>query len=125
MYIRFTVNYINKQSGINQGILGAAFKLSKEGRIPSSLKKAFDLHLTWFQKSLLTPNIFEDSKSLSGVCWFKNSQIEIINKVRELVPVLETCGLAVSEIRSETPGTVIYEDSQQVVAVPEAILKTL
>ncbi|WP_434000546.1 hypothetical protein [Endozoicomonas sp.] len=64
MYTRFTVNYINKQSGINQGILGAAFKLSKEGRIPSSLKEAFDLHLTWFQKSLLTPNIFEDSKSL-------------------------------------------------------------
>ncbi|KEQ14062.1 hypothetical protein [Endozoicomonas numazuensis] len=80
------------------------------------------MNLSWFQKSLLTPNIFEDSKNLLGVCWFKNAQVEIINKVRELVPVLETCGLEVSEMRSDSPGTVIYEDSQQVVAVPQAAL---
>ncbi|WP_161787481.1 hypothetical protein [Endozoicomonas numazuensis] len=45
MYTRFTVNYINKQSGIDQGIFGAAFKLSKEDRLPSSLKETFNLNL--------------------------------------------------------------------------------
>ncbi|WP_062269677.1 hypothetical protein [Endozoicomonas arenosclerae] len=118
MYTRFTVNYINKQSGMSQGILGAAFKLKKDGRVPPPLKDSFELSLSWFQTAFLTPDIFDQTSCREGICWFKDTQTDLINKVRELIPTIERCGLKVSEQKSRDPGKVIYEDDHQVVAIP-------
>ncbi|CAM3503283.1 hypothetical protein [Parendozoicomonas haliclonae] len=119
MYTRFTVNYKNKNSGVDQGVLGAAFKLKKDDEIPIEFKKSFDDCLNWFQKHLITPVIFELGENKNSVYWFKNTAIEAIKKVRVIIPILQACGLEVCENNSDKPGKIIYEDNQQVVAIPK------
>ncbi|MEJ2765942.1 hypothetical protein VV869_18470 [Photobacterium sp. MCCC 1A19761] len=119
MYKRFVVDHVNRQSGVNQGILGAAYRLSREEKLNGSAKLELDSHLEWLEDAFVTPEIFDKPENLKGVCWFKNSQVEIIDCVRTIVPLVEECGLAVTELTSASPGNIIYEDEFQIVAIPE------
>ena len=118
MFVRFVVDHLNKQSGINQGILGVAFRIGREAKLQGLDQMMLNDHLDWLQSAFTTPDIFDQPENLKGICWFKQTQSEIISRVKTIVPLVEKCGLQVTELRSDAPGTVIYEDEFQVVAIP-------
>jgi len=118
MFRRFVVGHVNKQSGVRQGILGVAYRIAREGQLEGDCKVALDLHLTWLMEAFAIPDIFDKPESLKGVCWFKGTAVEIIEHVLAIIPYLEKCGFTVTELTSALPGTVIYEDEHQIVAIP-------
>ncbi len=118
MFKRFVVEHINKQSGVHQGILGLAFRLSREGQLEGTCKVDLDAHLEWLMSSFPIPDIFDKPENLKGVCWFRNTAVEIIDHVVAIIPHVEKCGFVVTELRTDLPGLVIYEDDFQVVAIP-------
>ncbi|MBL4831066.1 MAG: hypothetical protein JKY55_14420 [Aliivibrio sp.] len=118
MFKRFVVGHINKQSGVNQGILGVAYRLSREEKLKGSNKIDLDNHLAWLMDSFTIPDIFDKPESLKGVCWFKDTAVDIIDHVIAIVPHVEACGFVVTELSSNLPGLIIYEDDSQIVAIP-------
>ncbi|MCP4326281.1 MAG: hypothetical protein GY787_31485 [Alteromonadales bacterium] len=118
MYTRFTINKRNKQSGVSQGILGAAFKLQKSGQLDAETHTNLTIVLDWLQENFITPDIFDKPENLKGVCWFKDTQVEIIDKVESIVPIMESNSFNIKVEQNSTPGEIIYEDIYQVVAIP-------
>lgn len=118
MYTRFTIDQKSNKSGSRQGILGAAFRLQKSGRLVGASLEQLTNILDWLQDSFITPDIFDKPENLKGVCWFKDQQVEIIEKVKSLIPIMENNHLAIRIENSISPGKIIYEDIYQVVAIP-------
>ena len=118
MFRRFVVGHINKQSGVQQGVLGVAYRVSREEKLKGSCKVALDQHLAWLMDAFAIPDIFDQPENLKGVCWFKGTALEIIEHVLAIIPYLEKCGFTVTELTSALPGAVIYEDEYQIVAIP-------
>jgi hypothetical protein len=118
MYTRFTIDKLNNQSGVDQGILGAAFKLQNSGNLDADAHAELRIVLDWLQKNVTTPDIFDMPRNLKGVCWFKDSQIEVIAKVSSIFPIMRSNGFDIRETRSSNPGEIIYEDIDQIVAIP-------
>jgi hypothetical protein len=81
--------------------------------------------LSWFKANLAVPDRFNSSKSkgyyrrrTAGISWLKPTAAEHIAKIHALVAVLENNGHKVSQITTERPGYVVFEDDHQVVAEP-------
>lgn len=49
---------------------------------------------------------------------FKASAVEHISRMRELVALLERKTIFVTELRTERPGYIVYENEHQVAAMP-------
>ena len=52
------------------------------------------------------------------MCWFKRSALRPIEYAWDVVHVLRETGRAVEMVRTAQPGTILYEDGFQVVAMP-------
>ena len=50
----------------------------------------------------------------------RGSALEHIAHLRRLVTLVEAAGIEVDELRTNRPGYVVYQDDQQVVALPFA-----
>lgn len=124
MFKRFVVGHINKQSGVNQGILGVAYRISREKQAEGTCIADLDTHLEWLMSSFPIPDVFDNPESLKGVCWFKDTAVEIIAHVVAIIPYVEKCGFIVTELTSDVPGLVIYEDDFQIVAIPDEHQRT-
>jgi hypothetical protein len=81
--------------------------------------------LSWFEDNLAVPQRFNSSKSkgyyrrrAAGISWLKPTATEHIAKMRALVAVLQNNGYQVSQIITERPGYLVFEDDHQVVAEP-------
>lgn len=118
MFKRFVVGHINKQSGVNQGILGVAYRISRERQAEGTSIVDLDTHLEWLMSSFPIPDVFDNPESVKGVCWFKDTAVEIIAHVVAIIPYVEQSGFIVTELTSDLPGLVIYEDDFQIVAIP-------
>ena len=103
---------------MQQGVLGVAYRVSREGQLEGGCKVELDHHLEWLMDAFTIPDIFDQPESLKGVCWFKGAAVEIIEHVLAIIPYVEKCGFTVTELTSALPGAVIYEDEHQVVAIP-------
>jgi hypothetical protein len=52
------------------------------------------------------------------VSWLKPAAAEHIAKMRELTVILEENGYRVSQVTTDAPGYLVFEDDHQVVAEP-------
>jgi len=118
MFRRFVVGHINKQSGVQQGVLGVAYRINREEQLEGDCKVALEHHLEWLMNAFPIPDIFDKPENLTGVCWFKDTAVDIIEHVLAIIPYVEKCGFTVTQLTSMLPGTVIYEDDEQIVAIP-------
>ena len=130
-FVRFVVSRVHPDSATPEGVLGAAYDLSRDPDVSESDRSALLAHLEWFEKHLLTPTRFNRSSSkghyrraTKGISWFRDSSTEHISRTRELVPLLEAQGYSVTLIHEERVGYLVYEDSVQVVAEPFAETRT-
>jgi hypothetical protein len=76
----------------------------------------------WLNRHLAIPpkDVFSGGRAL---CWFKVDAYPCIDKVRDLALLLERRGQRVWQIYSRNPGLITYADENQVVAVPESVLR--
>ena len=76
----------------------------------------------WLNRHLAIPpkDVFSGGRAL---CWFKVDAYPCIDNVRDLALLLERRGQRVWQIYSRNPGLITYADENQVVAVPESVLR--
>ena len=53
-----------------------------------------------------------------SLSWFKDSSKEHINRIHELIEILERYDIVVERITSKNPGYIVYDDEFQISAIP-------
>jgi hypothetical protein len=125
MLLRFVLPSVHPDTGVEEGVFSAAHDLCRGNLISASDRQSLEVLLSWFDANLATPQRFNSSKSkgyyrrkTAGVSWLKPAAIGHIAKMRALVTILEKNGYQISQITTERPGYVVFEDDHQVVAEP-------
>jgi hypothetical protein len=125
MLLRFVLPRSHPDTGVEEGIFGVAHELREGSLISVSDRQLLEGLLAWFGANLATPQRFNTSKSkgyyrrkTGGISWLKPTATEHIARMRALVAMLEKYGYQVSQITTNRPGYVVFEDDHQVVAEP-------
>ena len=117
-YIRFVVDWKDEDSGVEQGIFQAAYRAQEWGNVTGTDAEEIEILREWFSENLKKPNSFGRSRFNLGICWFKPCANEHINRIWQMIRILERNGVYVKKIRTDKPGYVVYEDEWQLVAEP-------
>jgi hypothetical protein len=122
MYIRFVVSERDEDSGRERGVFSALYALDASGELASYERDWFHEAEAWFNENLPRPDRLAWSSRPNAperaISWFKASAVDHVTCMRELVALLEHKAIVVTELRTERPGYVVYEDEHQVVAMP-------
>lgn len=124
-FLRFVLSRRHPDSGVEDGLFGVAYVLRDSKDVPSDQREALRDHLAWFNQNLPTPTRFNRTTSkghyrrtTKGIAWFRDSAVECLSRMHQIKRLLEDSGHAVSVIREDRVGYVVYEDEFQVVAEP-------
>jgi hypothetical protein len=122
MYVRFTIEKRDENSGRGLGIFHAAAKLRSRGEVAECERSLLFQIRDWFDNHLEKPDRFTASKppyyrkQNKAISWFKDSATEHIYHARQMAAILQRHGITVRELRVERVGYVVYEDDFQIVA---------
>lgn len=123
--LRFVLLRIHPDTGVEEGVFAAAYRLRDNPHTQAPDRTALTDLLSWFETNLLTPQRFNRSKSkghyrrkTAGISWFKSAAVEHVAQMHALAAVLDRYGFQVSEVSTDRPGYVVFEDEYQVVAEP-------
>ncbi len=125
MFLRFVLPRSHPDTGVEEGIFSAAYGLRESAQISTSDRQSLEGLLAWFDANLAKPQRFNSSKSkgyyrrrTAGISWIKHTAAEHMAKMRALIAILEKNGYQVSQITTDRPGYVVFEDDHQMVAEP-------
>jgi hypothetical protein len=122
MFLRFVVSERHARSDREAGIFSALYALEDRGELRAGEIEWFRESELWLNKHLPRPDRLAWSSRPNAperaLSWFKDSAVEHVSRVRALCELLEHKGIPVTELRTEKPGYVVYQDEYQVVAMP-------
>lgn len=122
MYLRFVTGRIDPDSGLEQGVITVANELWRAAAAPKWLLGEIRRELDWFNDRLDVPNRFSPTRrkwnQRYGICWFKPGARDCIDHARELAWMLAEADVATRQIRTHHPGELVWQDANQIVAVP-------
>ena len=118
MYLRFTTLAPDPSSHAPQGVFQAVYHLRDTGRLDRHEAARLAGDMDWLRRRLKVPAVLSRAGTHRAICWFHPQADEPIARVRSIVSLLELHGLHTRMVRTADPGTVLYEDDWQVVAVP-------
>jgi len=123
MYLRFTTQFINPYNELETGIF-MALKFLRDDHSTTKdedVKKLKQLSV-WFDKNLDKPTRFSNASNKSpanvSLSWFKDSAKEHIQKIHELIEILEQYDFVVERLATKNPGYIVFEDEFQISAIP-------
>jgi len=126
MYLRFVVAEIDEDSERPLGVFHAVRGLRDAGKLHDYEEEQHDFLRWWFSENLERPARFTTAKAPfyrkrnRALSWFKDTAVEHLEYVRELVMILENHGVYVRMLKAKRVGYVVYEDEYQIVAEPFA-----
>ena len=122
MYIRFVIFQKDDDSHRFKGVYQAADELIDDGVLTDQELRWLEDLQRWLDKRLDVPSRFSRSTRSgahkNAISWFKDTAHEYIEKMRELVELLENHGLRTKMLQTDRPGYIVYEDEHQIAAVP-------
>jgi len=126
MYLRFVVAQIDDCSEHALGVFHAVRYLRDAGELHPFEEEQHDIVRWWFNENLEHPTRFTAAKPPyyrkrnRALSWFKDTAVEHLAQVRDLVGILENHGVDVRTLKTKRVGYVVYEDEYQIVAEPFA-----
>jgi hypothetical protein len=118
MFIRFAVLQPDADTGKKCGVLVAGHTLRDEGDLSVEEHRQLRLCLKWFNENVKQPGTYDNLHNKRALSWFRSSADECIRHMWDLKQILDHHGLHVEVLKTKTPGTIVYEDECQVVAIP-------
>jgi|GEM_PF-3081977 len=106
MFVRFVTIEIHRESHQELGIFHAAGKLRDRGLLSQAEESFLPEIREWFNKNLEKPTRFTSAKPpcyrkrQNGISWFKDSAIEHLGKMREMVALLKHHDLPIRMIKT-------------------------
>ena len=126
MYIRFVTPRRDEAARAEEGLFGPAYDLRRSYSPASAPWQVHEIQreITWFNAHLAVPDQFAVQPARHrgrryGICWFRDSAAEAIGHAWYLAHLLDEMGVEVRQLRTEHPGTVLWSDRDQIVALPE------
>ena len=119
MLIRFTIFRSCETSHSSLGVFQAIFELRDSGQLSDYEMEIVQRELDWLKMHLKSPRVLRDSRMERAISWFKPEAARPIEKVRSLCQILQEHGFLVKMLKTDTPGTILYQDGWQVVAKPK------
>jgi hypothetical protein len=123
MYLRFITQFVNPYGENETGIFMSLKFLRDDYRLTTD-EDVYKLKVLtgWFNDFLDKPAKFSNAKNKNpesiSLSWFKDSAKEHIQKMQELIEILERYDFVVDRLNTKNPGYIIYEDDYQVSAIP-------
>lgn len=122
MYLRFRIHRLDEEARAPIGVFNEAYRLLEERALAEHETEAIEELLAWFKEHLPIPTRFKrasgDHRPNRAICWLKSSATEHVRQVRALTALLEIQGVLVEVVKTEEPGSIVYEDDYQVAAEP-------
>jgi hypothetical protein len=117
MFVRFVAGVDGEDHRWLTGIITEARLLRDGGKLAPyqelCLQEAYD----WLNAHLPCPPFRASGWSPEAVSWFKDTAEAAIDKMWEIVALLQEHGVAVRLLRSKHPGKILYEDAFQIVVL--------
>jgi hypothetical protein len=126
MYLRFVVTQIDEDSERALGVFHAVRYLRDAGKLHEFEEYQHDMVRWWFNQNLERPKRLTAAKAPfcrkknRALSWFKDTALEHVSHVREVVAILENHGVHVQTLKAQRVGYIVYEDEYQIVAEPFA-----
>jgi hypothetical protein len=122
VFLRFITQYINGNSETETGIFNAMrFVRDNPLTNENDAIKLTEIY-SWFDKYLQAPDKFSNAKNNNpaavSLSWFKDTANVDIRKMYEAKEILFKYDILVEVINTRNPGYIVYEDNQQVSAIP-------
>lgn len=121
MFIRFVTPHRDAESRCRAGLFSIAYAASRSPRIGDWQRAELCRELDWFDNHLAAPGVLVTTtghrQRRNGVCWFRDRAAEHVSRARYIAWLLSEHGALVEELRTERPGTTIWSDEHQIVAV--------
>ncbi|MBL4673323.1 MAG: hypothetical protein JKX81_13780 [Arenicella sp.] len=122
MYLRFVIPENDEESGREMGVFTAGGILNDSGQLYDYEIKIRKQILTWFTNNLEVPDVQASASNYyskpNAISWFKSSASTHISKMREYIEILKAHDIHVTQLVTERPGKIVYEDEHQVAAIP-------
>jgi hypothetical protein len=115
MFIRFVVGTDGENHQWLTGIITEARLLRDHGELAPHEEAVLQDAYAWLNTHLPCPPFKASGWGSTAVSWLKDTAGPSINKMWDIVALLEEHGVAVRLLRSKNPGKVLYEDDFQIV----------
>jgi len=99
------------------GLFRAAGVLEDTIELPDYTQELLRESLDWFDKNLTVPSL--PSYRSKCVFWFRTDADKLLERVWELVALLNQEGMFVQQRTTSRPGQITYSDRFQIAAIPE------
>ena len=119
-YIRFVTSDQDDQSGSSRGVFHAAYGLQRSTFLEPHEYDWLGDTIVWYEKNLPVPTYLKKTrKNELAICWFRVNAQQKIQRLWDLVHLLEEFCVFIRTIKTKTPGRIVFQDEFQIVAVPE------
>jgi hypothetical protein len=122
MYVRFVVNEIDEDTGVERGIIQAMYRLWRSGALSVHEEAWWAEIRCWLNLDLDAPDRLARSRrpgaNACAISWFKAGATIHIARAREVCALLAQHNIASKMLTSARPGYIVYEDEFQVAAEP-------
>jgi len=121
-FVRFQATQLNTR-GIYVGIFGLANGLARNGKLSDEDYQWWQNANAWYDvaypdPNLIDPTVYDRTHNLHAQAWFKTTAVHLLARIPGYLNLLDRYGVHWEELRSPTPGHVLYEDDVQVVVNP-------
>ncbi len=114
-YLRFSVPDVHADSGSRSGVFAAAYDVLREPGLDRGLHDGLRHVMTWFEENLRP----KDPGRAAAIFFFKSDSAACMRHIWDLVGLLKAAGLQPQMVKLRRPGLIVFEDDDQVAAVPE------
>lgn len=118
MFLRFIVRKQDQGSRSFVGLFTQAYDLRDSHDLERHEEERIEDFLGWMRKNLEAPKCLDEPENERAICWFKHTAKTPLEKAWEVVSLLRERGVPIEMIKTDDPGTIIYEDEWQVAAKP-------
>lgn len=110
-------------SGRHPGVFALVNGLAHDGRLTDEQARWWRANNDWFNATYtdpasVDPSLFDRSVNPVTSCWFKADAIHLTDRLHGYLALLDSHEIGWTELRSDDPGIVVYEDQDQVVVIP-------
>ena len=122
LYVRYQGTTPNAR-GHYPGVFALANGLQRRGELSEEEQRFLRAGNDWYQAnftdpSTVDPDVYDRDLHPRAAAWFKVSAEELIGRVDGYLALLAAHGVPCGRIESTDPGEIVYEDPDQVIAVP-------
>ena len=122
VYVRYQAVQPGR-TGLHSGVFGLINGLYKHGELTDEQAVFRRTGNDWYNAKMIdpgktAPEVYDKTLHPRAVAWFKETAVEMIERVAGYLEILDAHCVAWELVRSTDPGRILYEDIHQVIAEP-------